>query len=207
MRLYGQQVVLRDERREGDDEDIFRWLNLEEWQYYDEPDQPFTPVTREEFESRRSPAARPPTSRRWEVDCQEGRHIGWVNYYQLDEQAQRAYVGICLPEEEVWGHGYGTEAVFLLVDYMFREMNLLEVRTATWTGNRRMVRCAEKSGFRVAGLMPHPAQHSVRGEPLERIEFAISREEWSARKEVGIEPAPGCGGLEPCDKARDGGAK
>jgi len=212
MRLSGKLVVLRDDRRDADDEDLFRWLNLEEWQYYDEPDQPFRLVTREEFESklkqrRRRPAARPPGSHRWQIDCQGGRHIGWVNYYHLDEQAQRAYVGICLPEEEAWGHGYGTEAISLVVDYLFRQMNLHEVRTATWTGNKRMMRCAQKSGFRIAARMPHSAQCSVRGEPLERIEFSISREEWLAQEEVGTEPAPGCGGLGLCDNARDGGVR
>ena len=108
-----------------------------------------------------------------------------VSYYGLDEQAGRAYVGICLPEEGSWGKGYGTEAVRLLVDHQFEEMQLQEVRTATWTGNRRMVRCAEKSGFAVAARMPHEAEFSVRGEPLETIEFSLSREDWSAQNEGG----------------------
>lgn len=199
MRLCGTGIVLRDDRRDADDEDVFRWRNLEEWQYYDEPDQPFTPVTREEYESklaerRGRPAARPPGSHQWQIDCQGDRRIGWVNYYNLDEQAQRAYVGICLPEEEIWGHGYGTGAVRLVIDYLFREMKLQEIRTATWTGNKQMMRCAEKSGFQVAARMPHPVQCSVRGDPLERIEFFISRKEWLAQERVGSDPALGCGG-------------
>jgi RimJ/RimL family protein N-acetyltransferase len=92
-------------------------------------------------------------------------------------------VGICLPEEETWGKGYGTEAVRLLVDHLFDEMELQEIRTATWTGNKRMVRCAEKTGFAVAARMPHRAEFSVRGEPLQRIEFSISREDWSAQND------------------------
>ena len=195
MRLPGIRVVLRDELgdelRHTYDEDLFRWLNLEEWKYYDQPDKPFTGMSRGEFEKRlKEQRSRPtesrPRSRGWHIDTTEGQHIGWVNYYQLDEQAKRAYVGISLPEEEVWGKGYGTEAVRLLVDYLFAEMELEEVRTATWTGNKRMMRCAEKSGFMVAGRMPHEPAYSVRGEPLERIEFSISREEWSAQREGGV---------------------
>ncbi len=30
MRIRGTRIVLRDERREGDAEDFFRWLNMEE---------------------------------------------------------------------------------------------------------------------------------------------------------------------------------
>ena len=190
MRLAGTRVVLRDRSRDSDDEDLFRWLNLEEWKYYDQPDKPFIGTTREAFdgqleERRRRPLSDSPTSRGWHIDTAEGQHIGWVNYYQLDEQAQRAYVGICLPEEETWGKGYGTEAVRLLVDHLFDETKLQEVRTATWTGNKRMVRCAEKAGFTLAARMPHPAEFSVRGEPLERIEFSISREDWSAKNDGG----------------------
>ena len=188
MRLPGTRIVLRDERRDADDEDLFRWLNLEEWNYYDEPDKPFRGMSRGEFEERlkehRSRSREPSSSSHgWHIDTAEGRHIGWVNYYDLDEQARRAYVGIDLPEEDVWGKGYDAEAVRLLVDHLLHEMEQEEVRTATWTGNKRMMRCAEKSGFRVAARMPHRPEYSVRREPLERIEFSISRGEWLAEKE------------------------
>lgn len=187
MKILGTHIVLRDERRGTDDEDLFRWLNLEEWNYYDEPDKPFKGISREEFEKRleerrRRPGKPSPDSHNWQIDTVEGQHIGWVNYYHLDEQAKRACVGICLPEEEMWGKGYGTEAVRLLVEHLLGEMELGEVRTATWTGNKRMMRCAEKSGFKEIGRMPHRAEYSVRGEPLERIEFSISRGEWLAQR-------------------------
>jgi len=185
MRMTGTRVVLRDERRDSDDEDLFRWLNLEEWNYYDEPDQPFTGMSREEFnkqleEQRRRPRNPSADRHTWQIDTAEGRHIGWINYYHLDEQAKRAYVGICQPEEEVWGKGYGTEAVRLLVDHLCDEMGLQEIRAATWTGNKRMIRCAEKCGFTEVTRQPHRAEYSVRGEPLERIEFAITYEDGSA---------------------------
>lgn len=186
MNILGAHVVLRDDRRDTDDEDYFRWLNLEEWQYYDEPDQPFRGISREEFEQqleqRRPHCQEPaPGTHTWQVDTVEGRHIGWVNYYQLDAQAKRAYVGICLPEEGTWNKGYGTEAVRLLIDHLFGEMALEEVRMATWAGNQRMIRCAEKSGLSETARMPHRAEYSVRGEPLERVEFGISRAEWLAQ--------------------------
>jgi RimJ/RimL family protein N-acetyltransferase len=187
VRLAETRVVHRDKRRDSDHEDLFHWLNLEEWKYYDQPDKPFTGISREEFNKQREEQRRRPSSNShgWHVDTAEGQHIGWVTYYHLDEQAKRAYVGIFLPEEETWGKGYGTEALRLLVDHLFDEMKLQEIRTATWTGNKRMIRCAEKSGFAVAARMPHRAEFSVRGEPLERIEFSISREDWSAQNDGG----------------------
>jgi RimJ/RimL family protein N-acetyltransferase len=100
----------------------------------------------------------------------------------MDEQAKLTYIGVCLPEEEMWGRGYGTEAVCLLLDHLFGGMGLKEVRATTWTGNRRMVRCAEKCGFKEITRSPYETEYSVRGEPLERIELSISREDWLVRK-------------------------
>ena len=123
------------------------------------------------------------TSHRWEIDTVGERHIGWILYYHLDEQASHVTVGICLPEEDTWGQGYGTEAVHLLVDYMFQEMGLAEVRTGTWTGNARMMRVAGKCGFREINRCPHEAGVTVRGEPLVMVEFALARAEWLEYKE------------------------
>jgi RimJ/RimL family protein N-acetyltransferase len=64
-------------------------------------------------------------------------------------------------------------------------MGLEEVRAATWTGNKRMMRCAEKCGFKEVARAPYDTEHSVRGEPLERIEFSISREEWLVLRDSG----------------------
>jgi hypothetical protein len=105
VKILGRRIVLRDERRDTDDEDLFCWLNLEEWNYYDEPDKLFKRITREEFEKlldeRRRRAVKPsPHSHGWQIDNADGEHIGWVSFYHLDEQAKRAYVGISLPEEK-----------------------------------------------------------------------------------------------------------
>ncbi len=181
MQIVGKRVILRDETRETDADDLFHWRNLEEWNYYDEPDASFKPVSREEFMVKQSqPKKIPTSSHRWQIDSVEGKHIGWVNYYHLDEQAGYAYVGIALPEPETWGKGYGTEAVSLVVDYLFRSLGLKSVRTKTWTGNRRMRHVAEKVRFKEIVHSPHRAPLSVRGEPLEFVEYAITRAEWLA---------------------------
>lgn len=179
MQIIGKRVVLRDETRETDADDLFRWLNLEEWNYYDEPDAPFKPPSRDEFMLKQNqPKKVTTTSHRWQIDSVEGKHIGWVNYYHLDEQAGYAYVGIDLPEPETWGKGFGTEVMSLVVDYLLRVLGLESVRTKTWTGNQRMRRVAEKVGFKEIARSPHRAAFSVRGESLEFVEYAITRGEW-----------------------------
>ena len=182
MAIIGKHVILRDERQDTDDEDLFRWLNLEEWLYYDSPCMYFEPVSRGEFARRRRRRPEKPAAgtRSWEIDTIEGKHIGSTRYYRLNEQEGHAYLGISLPEASNWGKGYGTEALRLLIGYLLSEMALKELRAATWTGNRRMVRCAEKCGFKEVGRTPHREKLSIRGESLERVEFSITRLEWLA---------------------------
>ena len=100
-----------------------------------------------------------------------------MKYYNLDEEACSAHAGICLPEEDTWGRRYSSETSWLLVEHLLGEMGLGEVGVATWTGNRRMVACALKCGFHEIGRMPHRSSSSVRGEPLERVEFSLSQSE------------------------------
>ena len=186
MEIPGTRIVLREYRPGPDDETFFLWWNLEEWQYYDEPDLPFERLSREAYdrrlaERRRRPAEPDPSSHAWQIDTVEGRHIGFVNYYYLDPEAGRAHVGIGLPEEETWGQGYGTEALKLLLGHLFGATGLKEVRTATWTGNGRMKRVAVKCGFRELGRSPYDTEFSIRGEALERVEYSLSRAEWLGR--------------------------
>jgi RimJ/RimL family protein N-acetyltransferase len=186
MKIKGQRVILTDEHRDSSD-DFFKWFNLEEWQYYDDPDQPFQPISREEFDQRAKrnqegyderlkDKSRPNPG--YAIDTVDGQHIGWITIYKWDQEEKSTYIGISIPEEENWGKGYGTEAVRLFLNFLFDSFGLTTIRTATWTGNKRMVRCAQKAGFINQKTMPHPSSISVRGEPLERIEFSLSSAEW-----------------------------
>jgi RimJ/RimL family protein N-acetyltransferase len=153
---------------------MFRWLNMEEWNYYDEPDAPFQPISRELYETRSKQPRKPVTgAHNWQVDTVDGIHLGWVLYYGMDEEDGSAKVGICLPEPRTWGKGYGTEALSLLISHLFTTMDMKEIRTTTWTGNQRMRRLAEKCGFKEVGRSPHRVPFSVRGEPLEFVHYRI----------------------------------
>lgn len=192
MKIKGQLIILSDEPRDSSSDTFFRWFNLEEWMYFNVPDQPFQPVSREEFDQRakknkesydekKQDESRP--SPGLHIDTLDGQHIGWVNIYNWNPEEKLTFIGISIPEEEHWGKGYGSEAVSLHINYLFNSFDLRTIKAATWTGNKGMVRCAQKAGFTTYELMPHRSETSVRGEPLERIEFTLTRAEWSQTKE------------------------
>lgn len=80
------------------------------------------------------------------------RLIGWVELADLDRPAGRAELRVCLGRKELWGQGYGTEAVRLALERAFRELGLVEVYLRVALDNRRAIRAYRKCGFVAEGL-------------------------------------------------------
>ena len=61
------------------------------------------------------------------IETMEGKLIGNIGIMQLDWTNRRAEIGVMIGEKEYWSRGYGTEAITLLLRYMFEELNLERV--------------------------------------------------------------------------------
>jgi RimJ/RimL family protein N-acetyltransferase len=121
---------------------------------------------------------------RWlEIETTEHRHIGWVNIYRFPRDVHMTEAGIIIVEDELWNQGLGTEALGLWVDYVFTAHNLARLGVATWSGNPRMVRVAEKLGFKVEGRIRNGCE--VKGRFYDRIKLGMLRSEWEAGKSGG----------------------
>lgn len=51
------------------------------------------------------------------------------------------------------GNGYGKEAIALLTDFCFREMNLHKLKVQVYAFNTGAIRCYEANGFVQEGLL------------------------------------------------------
>lgn len=148
-------IVLRDMKQE-DIEDYVRWFTTEtEWSDWDAP---WEPIESNEAEERRSWTAyydsvkglpEDTARRKFEIE-EDGRHIGWVSSYTdldyLENKEQILAIGLDIPETKYRNHGCGTEALRLFIDYL-KEHGHHSFYTQTWSGNKRMIRVAEKLGF------------------------------------------------------------
>jgi RimJ/RimL family protein N-acetyltransferase len=89
-----------------------------------------------------------------------------------------AFVGIGIGEREMWGKGYGTDAMKVILCYAFTELNLRRVALDTFEYNPRAIRSYEKAGFvhegRVRGYLYRD------GRRWDLIFMGILREEWLA---------------------------
>jgi RimJ/RimL family protein N-acetyltransferase len=78
------------------------------------------------------------------------------------------------------GKGYGTEAVQLMVDYLFLSQNIVRIQAMTDVRNKASQRALERAGFKMEGTIRKSA--FVRGAWTNAYLFGILREEWNEPK-------------------------
>ena len=64
---------------------------------------------------------------------------------------REAELGVTIGDSDYWGHGCGTEAVRMLVDYVFSTTTLRRIYLHTLDWNVRAQRAFLNAGFRDAG--------------------------------------------------------
>ncbi|MFC1898852.1 GNAT family N-acetyltransferase [Chloroflexota bacterium] len=87
------------------------------------------------------------------IHTSDNKAIGYTVIKGISEIEARAEVGIAIMEMEYRGQGYGTEALGLVVDHAFHELNLTTVGLTVFPSNHRAIRAYEKVGFRKTGVL------------------------------------------------------
>ena len=107
----------------------------------------------------------------------DDRLIGAVGL-SVDWPRRDSMVGIAIGERDLWGKGYGTDAMRLVLLYAFTELNLRRVTLATHGYNTRARRSYEKVGFQFEGVMR--LDQLKEGRRSDSIFMGILYEEWLA---------------------------
>jgi len=85
------------------------------------------------------------------VDKDTNKAIGFCGLHNKNEVHRSATLGISIGDKSYWGHGLGTEATCLLLDFAFNILNLNSVALEVIDFNQRAVKCYEKCGFKYVG--------------------------------------------------------
>lgn len=85
------------------------------------------------------------------VDKKKETSIGVVSLINMDYKNRNAECIIDIGEKEYWGKGYGGEALKLLLDYAFYELNLHRVSLRVFSFNERAIHLYKKIGFELEG--------------------------------------------------------
>ncbi len=201
MQIEFGDVILRN-MVESDVEDYVRWFTVErEWENWDAPweKEDTDEQTQRSAWTRYYLSVKNSTGdsfcRRMEIEW-KGRHVGWVSAYLIDEDhewvgkvadGRNVYraVGIDICEPDVWGRGVGTSALRAFVNYHFDD-GVAEIYTQTWSGNMRMIRCAEKLGF--AECDRKIDKREVDGQKYDGLTFRVTRRKWNMEKFILTRP-------------------
>lgn len=77
--------------------------------------------------------------------------IGITSFVNMDYKNRNAECIIDIGDKEAWGKGYGAEAMKLLLDYGFLEMNLHRISLRVFSFNGRAIKLYETLGFQQEG--------------------------------------------------------
>jgi len=106
-------------------------------------------------------------------------HIGNCGLHGINYIDSYATCGILIGEKEYWGKGFGSEAIQLLVDYVFNILNLNRIELSFYDFNERARKCYSKMGFKEEGKLRK--RRFRRGRYCDEIMMGLLREEWQNR--------------------------
>ena len=101
--------------------------------------------------------------------------IGWCSLTRWNPDYRSASMGYCF-DDEVWGHGYATEAARSLLQWAFDTLDLNRVQAETDTRNAPSARVLEKLGFVREGMLREDCV--VNGEVSNSWVYGLIRREW-----------------------------
>ncbi|GAL25960.1 acetyltransferase [Vibrio variabilis] len=105
-----------------------------------------------------------------------GRAIGTVSYYWEDKATRWLEVGVLVYDSTLWGRSIGKKALVSWVSHLFNTLDIARVGLTTWSGNPRMMRCAEKLGMQQEARLRKVRYY--RGEYYDSVKYGVLREEW-----------------------------
>lgn len=153
MELMGRKVILK-KFKEEDIKDYYSWYTEHiEWQKWDAPwvERKFDKDSI--IKKRKNNNSKNPIMT-FEIYTIKNEHIGWVNAYFIDnkympvnEKTEKIAIGLDIPNKKYRCQGAGTEALELFIEH-FKNNSMKSIYVQTWSGNLRMIKVAEKLGFK-----------------------------------------------------------
>ena len=169
--LEGKKVNLKLCDKEDIDFFVEFWNDLD---YYGDCEPILAQMTRVEAEKRFAD-----TSNRayFIIKRKDGTNIGLT--MQVDQLSGSMTIGYAFKPSEQ-GKGYGTEALQLMIDYLFLAREIHRIQANTDPENKVSQHLLEKAGFKKEGVSRKSS--FVRGQWRDEYHYGILREEWKQPK-------------------------
>ena len=103
--------------------------------------------------------------------------VGNIGFNNVDLIHRSAALNIIIGEEEKRGQGYGKEAIKLLLEYGFNNLNLNNVMLKVYSFNRGAIKMYESLGFKKFGTRHN--SYYFKGKFYDEIQMEILKEEYT----------------------------
>ncbi len=113
------------------------------------------------------------------VDKKTDELIGGISLGHVKNIHRTAELGVFIGNEEYLSHGYGSEAIMLLLDYAFNQLNLNNIMLKAISFNARALRAYEKCGFKKFGVWEK--SHYVDGKYYDLIYMNILKDDFKRK--------------------------
>lgn len=152
--MYSGQVVKLRAYKEEDIEKATVYINDEEVKKLMDSTIPFPMTKWQEEEWIRSRKANTDFTYDFAIeDLKTGKYIGGCSINECDVKNRTCVVGIMIGDKEYWGKGYGSDALKVLIKFIFEEVNMNKIKLNVFSFNNRAIACYKKVGFKEEGIL------------------------------------------------------
>jgi len=115
------------------------------------------------------------------VEQSSNRIIGDVGIHFMDEESRQVEIG-CTLRKDCHGNGYATEALKVIITYLFEELTKHRVVTSIDPQNLASIALVERLGFRKEAHFRESI--CINGQWVDDLVYAVLKREWSPTKMV-----------------------
>ena len=148
--LIGEKIYLRGLKEEDLSGEYFQWLNDKDVTCYLESGYfPNTQVNMENYYEKINNSNS--ILMLAIIEKSTDKHIGNIKLEPINWIHRTAKLGIMIGNKESYGKGFGTEAIKLIVEYSFDELNLRKITLGVVAENKPALKVYKKIGFELEG--------------------------------------------------------
>lgn len=174
--LLSKRLCLRSLERSDLNETYKQWMNdFEVTRFLEIRFKPHSLDSIVEYwEEHRSDSSSP-----WFAICRvdTNAHIGNIKLGPINWIHRRADLSIFIGDRNSWGQGYASEAISLVRDWAFRELDLQKLNAGMCELNLPSRKAFEKCGFRLEATLREEANYFGRRENV--IRLGLPRSSWT----------------------------
>ncbi|MGL4739907.1 MAG: GNAT family N-acetyltransferase [Sarcina sp.] len=109
-------------------------------------------------------------------DLETSEYIGGCGINSTDLKNRICTIGIFIGDMDYWGQGYATDALEILINFIFNELNLEKIKLTVYDFNTRAIKLYEHLGFKVEGVLKREVFRE--GKYHDKILMAMFREDY-----------------------------